>query len=232
MKYLKKYRLFESNSNATFLIADESEIHSICKEYGIENYTINGDGSIDVDGSVDLNDKGLIKLPLKFSRVSGDFYCSYKFFSSVDKLKNLEGAPEYVGGGFTCRYNKLTSLESAPKEVGSDFSCSNNELTSLSGAPLSVGGNFYCSYNELTSLNGLEFKSFKFIELKGNPIYPIVKDWINNDNREELIEYFIDMNIIQDNKLIMVRLEAFYEDMDLEMDIDFDEVKKYYEIIE
>jgi hypothetical protein len=82
------------------------------------------------------------------------------------------------------------------------------------------------------SLNGLEFKSFKFIELEGNPIYSIVKDWINNDNKEELIEYFVDMNIIQDNKLIMVRLEAFYEDMDLEMNIDFNKVKKYYEILE
>jgi hypothetical protein len=82
------------------------------------------------------------------------------------------------------------------------------------------------------SLNGLEFKSFKFIELEGNPIYSIVKDWINNDNKEELIEYFVDMNIIQDNRLIMVRLEAFYEDMDLEMNIDFNKVKKYYEIIE
>jgi hypothetical protein len=39
------------------------------------------------------------------------------------------------------------------------------------------------------------------------------------------------MNIIQDNKLIMMRLEAFYEDMGLKMDINFNKVKKYYEII-
>jgi hypothetical protein len=29
-----------------------------------------------------------------------------------------------------------------------------------------------------------------------------------------------------------MRLEAFYEDMDLEMNIDFNKVKKYYEILE
>jgi hypothetical protein len=44
------------------------------------------------------------------------------------------------------------------------------------------------------------------------------------------------MDIIQEGedkpKLIMMRLEAFYDDMNLEMDIDFDEVKKYYKIIE
>jgi hypothetical protein len=82
----------------------------------------------------------------------------------------------------------------------------------------------------------LEFKSFDEIYLENNPIYTIVKSWINNDNREDLIEYFVDMYIIQEGgdkpKLIMMRLESFYEDMELEMDIDFNEVKKYYEIIE
>jgi hypothetical protein len=34
MKYLKKWRLFENHD----------DIHDICKEYGIKNYTINGDG--------------------------------------------------------------------------------------------------------------------------------------------------------------------------------------------
>ena len=31
--------------------------------------------------------------------------------------------------------------------------------------------------------------------------------------------------------LIIPRLEAFHEEMDIKMDIDFEEVKKYYEII-
>jgi hypothetical protein len=247
MKYLKKYRLFESNSNATFLIADESEIHSICKEYGIENYTINGDGSIDVDGSVDLNDKGLNKLPLKFNKVSGGFYCGDNQLTSLEgapqsvdgsfhcyrnDLMSLEGGPKNISGIFDCSYNKLKSLKGAPKELSDNFICSYNELTSLEGSPQSVDGYLFYHSNKIVSLEGLEFKSFNNIDLVGNPINEIVKDWINNDNREELIEYFIDMNIIQDNKLIMVRLEAFYEDMNLEMDIDFDEVKKYYEIIE
>jgi len=41
MKYLK---LFESYS----------DIKSICEKYGIVNYSINSDGSIDVDGVVNL----------------------------------------------------------------------------------------------------------------------------------------------------------------------------------
>jgi len=39
----------------------DKEIHKICKEYGIENYTINNDGSIDVDGYVDLSNMELTK---------------------------------------------------------------------------------------------------------------------------------------------------------------------------
>jgi hypothetical protein len=220
MKYLKGYKIFES--------VNEEEIHSICKEYGIENYTINTDGTIDVDGNVDLYNKGLIKIPFNFNRVSGFFYCDN------NQLTSLEGAPQSVGD-FYCHNNQLTRLEGAPQSVR-NFVCYDNQLTSLEGAPQNFDGVFYCHNNKLTNLNGLEFKSFDEIYLENNPIYTIVKSWINNDNREDLIEYFVDMYIIQEGgdkpKLIMMRLESFYEDMELEMDIDFNEVKKYYEIIE
>jgi hypothetical protein len=220
MKYLKEYKIFES--------VNEEEIHSVCDKYDIKNYTINTDGTIDVDGNIDLNNKGLTKLPLKFNRVTGFFYCDN------NQLTSLEGAPVSVGN-FYCHNNKLTSLEGAPQSVR-NFVCYDNQLTSLEGAPQSVGSDFYCHNNKLTSLKGLEFKSFDEIYLEDNPIYTIVKSWINNDNREDLIEYFVDINIIQEGgdkpKLIMMRLEAFYEDMNLKMNIDFNEVKKYYEIIE
>jgi hypothetical protein len=48
----------------------------ICKKYDIQNYSINSDGSIDVDGYVALFDKGLTKLPLRFRNVTGDFNCN------------------------------------------------------------------------------------------------------------------------------------------------------------
>jgi hypothetical protein len=241
MKYLKKYRLFES--------VNEEEIHSICKEYDIKNYNINGDGTIDVGGDVDLDNKNLTKLPIRFNHVSGDFNCGHNQLTSLEgapesvgnfychnnKLTSLGGAPRIVNGNFSCSGNKITSLEGAPESVG-NFYCHNNKLTSLEGAPKSVSGNFWCDHNKIMSLKGLEFKSFNYIDLVGNPIYPIVKSWINNDNREELIEYFIDMDIIQESKdkpkLIMMRLEVFYEDMELKIDINFNEVKKYYKIIE
>ena len=72
----------------------EQEIHDICEKYDITNYTINPDGSIDVDGNVNLSYMGLTKIPIKFNKVSGYFDCSYNFITS------LEGCPREVVGNF------------------------------------------------------------------------------------------------------------------------------------
>ena len=72
-------------------------------------YTINDDGSIDVNGSVDLSGRGLSKLPFKFRNVNGSFRCNN------NQLTSLEGAPNSVGGSFYCYNNQLTSLEGALK---------------------------------------------------------------------------------------------------------------------
>ena len=97
-------------------------IDVIFKQYNIKNYTINPDGSIDVDGNVDLFNKYLTKLPIKFNKVTGWFDCS------KNKLTSLEGCPNYVGTEFYCSYNELTSLEGCPKEVGGSFYCMLNPL--------------------------------------------------------------------------------------------------------
>lgn len=95
-----------------------NNIDKICKEYGIENYTINEDGSIDVDGTVNLSSKGLTKLPLKFRNVTGYFDCSF------NQLTALEGCPTSINGNFYCNNNPLTTLEGCPASVnGGDFFC-------------------------------------------------------------------------------------------------------------
>ena len=63
-----------------FIKESKEDIDSICKKYGIENYTINEDGTVDVDGDVSIVGKivrdrfiniDLTKLPLRFGKVSG-----------------------------------------------------------------------------------------------------------------------------------------------------------------
>jgi len=95
MKYLKSY---------TNLFENHQSIHDICKEYDITNYTINDDLSIDVNGVVNLYKRSLMKLPLKFRNVSGDFYCD------SNQLVSLEGAPQSVGGDFDCANNPIFEI--------------------------------------------------------------------------------------------------------------------------
>jgi len=104
-------------------------------------YTINEDGSIDVDGDVELGHRNLTKIPFKFRHIHGSFYCY------DNRLTSLEGAPINVGGVFDCGYNELTSLDGAPNSVGSVFRCDYNKLASLDGAPNFVGGTFRCCFN-------------------------------------------------------------------------------------
>lgn len=105
----------------------EQKIYSNCKKFEIENYTINDDMSIDVDGDVNLSQQDLTELPLNFNIVSGDFCCS------INQLTSLVGCPKEVVGDFQCSYNRLTTLLYCPKEVSGVFDCSNNKLNSLEG---------------------------------------------------------------------------------------------------
>ena len=94
-------------------------IKSWCEEMCIENYTINSQGKIDVDGGVDLANKDFEELPYKFGKVTG-------FFTLMNNknLTSLKNCPDYVGNYFSCSdCTKLDSLEGCPKEVGKDFCC-------------------------------------------------------------------------------------------------------------
>jgi hypothetical protein len=116
-------------------------ISLICEKYGIKNYTVNDDGSIDVNGRVNLYNKGLTELPLRFNKVNGRFDCS------DNKLTSLKGCPRWVGGWFHCYNNQLTSLEFSPDYVGGGFSCEYNDLTD-NYCITEIGGKFYTSLKQ------------------------------------------------------------------------------------
>ena len=110
------------------------EIEKWLKDYDIENYIINDDLVVNINGSVDLCNKKLTNLPFRFGNVTGFFDCS-------------------------C--NHLTSLQYCPRSVRKDFNCSYNHLTILTHFPQSVGGKVYCfivspscSINYSSLLNG------------------------------------------------------------------------------
>ena len=130
MKYLRLFESFE-------------DIDEICRKYEIRNYTINLDGSIDVNGTVYLWNKKLTKLPLKFNKINEYFDCSY------NKLTSLEGSPKEVNSNFNCYYNRLTSFEYAPKIIRGDFHCENNNIKSFEYFPRFVKRDFWCYGNPI-----------------------------------------------------------------------------------
>jgi hypothetical protein len=141
-------------------------ISLICKKYGIENYTINDDGSIDVNGDVSLSYDGLTELPLRFNRVTGSFSCF------DNKLTTLKGCPRWVGDWFSCGSNKLTSLEFSPEYVGNDFFCSDNYLID-NYSDTEIGGKFYTSlkHDGLTEGNYNEWRKIYKRKLILNDIF-------------------------------------------------------------
>ena len=147
-------------------------INEICAEYCIENYTINPDGSIDVNGDVYLLDNELTELPLAFNKVTGYFDCG------KNKLTTLKGSPRWVGRYFSCNNNQLTSLEFSPDYVGGYFICDDNQLTSLEFGPDYVGDDFYCEGNYLTD-------NYSDSEISGDFYTTSKQDGliINNNNR-------------------------------------------------
>ena len=113
---------------------NRSEIIEICEKYKITNYTINPDGSINVDGDTYLRNLNLDKIPLKFNKVSGWFKVSF---------------------------NILETLENSPIEVGGHFHWSSNNLKNLIGLPSKIFGPVRCVHNPLESLEGFELDYYK-----------------------------------------------------------------------
>ncbi len=91
----------------------------------------------------------MLKLPLNFNIVEGDFDIS------DNELTSLEGSPKKVVGSFLAYKNELTSLKGGPKEVGGNFIVLHNNITSLQNSPTIVKEDFICSHNPLRDLQGI-----------------------------------------------------------------------------
>jgi hypothetical protein len=132
-------------------LTNVDDISRWLRKHEIRSFTILPDNSVNVHGDIKLSDKltSLVKLPLNFNIVEGDFDISN------NELTSLEGSPKKVTGSFLAHKNELTSLKGGPKEVGGSFIVLHNNITSLQNAPSLVKEDFICSHNPLRDLEGL-----------------------------------------------------------------------------
>jgi hypothetical protein len=174
---------------------EKNKIDALCEEFKIKNYTINQDGSIDVDGRVNIPQRGLRSIPLKFNKVSGDFICSY------NSLTSLSGCPNIVGGSFYCQGNELKSLEFSPTKIGGNFNCYENKLSSLEFSPTEVNGDIRFVYsnnftlyftdifgnNDIFGATGVLSRNEMKIFFKYHHYYDVWTPEFNIDGMNELI---------------------------------------------
>ncbi len=200
-----------------------ASIEQICEDYRIINYTINPDGTVDVDGDVNLFNM-LTKLPVKFGKVHGGFYCANNYLISLEgcpyevggdfnchgnQLTSLDGCPSYICDGFDCSNNHLSSLKGGPKEVGGDFYCGNNGLKTLEGGPTEVGGDFCCSYNQLETLEGGPIEVGGDFYCDHNLISPIYNLFGSYKKYQDSLDY----NYLRGTNIIKSRFEEALEEI-------------------
>ena len=132
-------------------LTNVDDISKWLRKYDIKKFTILKDNSVNVHGDVRLANKlaNLLKLPLNFNIIEGDFDIG------DNELTSLEGSPKKVTGSFMCHKNEIFSLKGGPKEVGGSFIILHNNISSLEYAPTIVRDDFICSHNPLKELSGI-----------------------------------------------------------------------------
>ena len=146
------------NCGIDMKLTSKIDVETWLKKYSVQNYTINEDMSVDVNGNVDLDNKYLVEIKVQFRNVSGDFNCYSNY------LTDLSGCPIKIGGSFCCNGNEIVvSLIGSPIEIGGSFYCNNGNYTSLEGCPKRVVGDFNFRFNKLVSLDdGPDFVGREF----------------------------------------------------------------------
>jgi hypothetical protein len=226
MKHLRKYKLFESNT----------EIDTICKKYNIKNYTINSDNSVDVNDNVYFCNKKLESIPLNFNIVNGYFDCNYNHLTSLkgcpvrvgnyfscynNQLTSLQYSPQYVeSGNFSCGWNKIESLQYCTELIRDDFYCYDNKLTSLEYHPTVYGG-FWCWNNQINTFENFYYYK-EDIYFWDNPIYDIYE--LFNDMK--LIELTWDYGFEWKGEIDLYKLDIFLKETEHEYK---GNLRKYFE---
>lgn len=129
------------------MLNNKKDIEMWLNKMNIFKYNIKEDLTVDVEGNVNIGNKKLHSIPIKFGKINGFFICS------SNMLTDLQNIPDKILGYFDCSFNNLTNLnEMSNIYIKSSFLCNNNNLTSLQGCPDVINGDFNCSKNNLSNL--------------------------------------------------------------------------------
>ena len=167
MKHITSYNLFESESEPIRTVFTKEQLNWLDKCTGNSWKYNPSAGLVDVDGDFDCSEQGLTDLKgVKFGKVSGDFYCR------DNQLTTLVGAPQKVGGNFSCEGNPVS--ESTLKAIfalmkkGKSYQQALEELW-----PKMTDGDRVLMYKDHPSLSPEETRKYKALAAYNN-----IKDYI------------------------------------------------------
>jgi hypothetical protein len=86
------YKHFENKTWVGYVPIEIMSTEDILNKVVDGTYTTQSDGTVDVNGDVNMYNMKLTEIPVKFGKVTGNFHCDN------NQLISLEGAPQSVGG--------------------------------------------------------------------------------------------------------------------------------------
>lgn len=201
----------------------QEEVKQWLALYNITNYTLKHDPkygvTVCVHGDLDLSDRGIKELKVKFDFIEGNFNVKKNY------LVSLYGSPERVDKSFDCSYNELTSLQYAPRTM-THFCCKRNRLTNLEYSPQKFES-VDCSYNMITTLRHLPPITVLHIFASGNELTTLGDIRINcmavvrlDNNKLEDLE-----GLESGVKYILTNNEKLAEYSSLSFSMDLDKIR-------
>jgi hypothetical protein len=168
--------------------------------WGIKNFTINKDGSVDVNGDVDISHRNLIQIPIEFNVVHGNFNCSR------NNLNTLKGCPKYIHGGFNCSNNLLWDFKYFPSSSLHNWKTIiyTNGMNISSVGILAIGRN---PFDEILSL--VSYSSDDSL-LRGKEL--------KVENTKKFISDLVEYTPIRGNKILSKRFKEALLDIGVEYD--------------
>lgn len=181
MKFLKPYSIFESIEENSFF-KTEKEVNRWLIDYGIVDYTINSDLTVDVDDSVILDNRNLKFLPVQFGKING------YFFIDDNGLKSLKGCPIEIKGEFSCSKNDIYNLDEFPKNIESTIFFDKNPISKF-----------------------FQFINWKNVDDNYDNGFSISDNMMCDNRFKKFIEYLIEYNVIINKTIYISRLkDALY----------------------
>ena len=151
-------------------------------QYGIKNYYINDDLTVDVDGDLNTSTLAQCLIDVKFGTINGDFDCSRL------GLKSLINCPIVVKGDYKISHNRLVRLEGIAEYIGGDLWIQNNYLNELNFYNSNIIGEIYCWGNK--DIEDI-IQIYSYGEKKGDEKIGSLKSYYTLIRREEKINQII-----------------------------------------